>query len=163
MIKEIIKFYIILSLLFCLCIIILFYNNKNNINSDGIVVKVVGNSMEPTYNDGQEIEYHKIDSSINLNVNDIVVFKYDNLLVLKRIIAVGNDTITISDNDIFVNNKYINHLNRTNEYIYNYEYLLNENELFVIGDNINNSIDSVEIGCIYKENIVGLVKECVYD
>lgn len=118
---------------------------------------VDGNSMQPTLKDGQMLLVQKY--NFQVNNNDIVVIKKNNKIIIKRVIGIQKDRISIIDGYVYVN------MNKVDDrYIENpgnviHEITLKENEYFVLGDNRNHSVDSRfdEIGIIEKKNIVGKI------
>lgn len=58
---------------------------------------VLTGSMEPTYKVGSILYYHKVDES-ELGVNDVITFRYDDLVITHRIENItGTDYITKGD------------------------------------------------------------------
>ena len=111
-------------------------------------VRVVGQSMEPTLSDGQWLFTTTHTSA--LNRNDIVVFRYEGQRCVKRVMAVGGDTVLLQDGKIYINQIVYN------DYVYDGEpksYTLSEDEIFVLGDNTRNSQDSRDFGPV-KVNLV---------
>lgn len=115
------------------------------------IIKVSGSSMEPTYHSGNIVLLKK---DRNVNNSDIIVFKRDDITYIKRVIASSKDKVELINGSIKINGVYqelypYNGSNKT--------YILNDNEVFVIGDNYYNSIDSRIIGPIKTEEIIGRV------
>lgn len=117
---------------------------------------VQGDSMCPTLNNGDMVFIKKYD--LKYNYNDIVIIKKKDKTIIKRIVGLPNDSIKI-DNYLYVNGE-----KRENIFIEDAgnsknEIILKENEYFVLGDNINNSIDSRfdEVGIILKNEIIGII------
>lgn len=98
----------------------------------GTVVSVSGDSMYPTMEDGDFVLCSVVKDVDSLEIGDIVVFKKDNKLLIKRILLTEGMTYKQEDTSVFVGN----------------------NELFVIGDNTDNSRDSREFGPISAEDVV---------
>lgn len=112
--------------------------------------------MYPTLKDGDIVYIKKY--NLSFKQNDIVVIKKNKNIIIKRIIGLPNENIEIN-NYVYVNGKkykdlYINNTGDINNIIY-----LKEDEFFVLGDNIENSIDSRfnEIGIIKRNEIIGKV------
>ena len=95
---------------------------------------------------------------LKLKYNDIVVINKDKKTIIKRIVGLPNDKIRIDDylivNDEQFDDKLINNKGKITE-----ELILKSDEYFVLGDNIENSIDSrfEEIGIIKEKEIKGKV------
>lgn len=140
------------------------------------VTQISGESMFPTFTTGDQIMYSRLSTynPFSYKHGDIVVCRFgmkeydeqNNTFVqnntstyIKRIVAVEGDTIEISDGKVFVNDKDV-----TKEYwgeTIVKDTLLRlkvpKGHVFVIGDNINNSIDSRVVNCIPYSNLLGKV------
>ncbi|NLJ16655.1 MAG: signal peptidase I [Clostridiales bacterium] len=115
------------------------------------IIIVEGNSMQPTFNNGKILLAKKGGA---FNKNDIIVFKYKDELLVKRIIAVGKDIVTLCDSSIYINDVKISPFSYEGD---KKEYNLKDDYFFVIGDNYQQSIDSRSFGPVSKENIIGKV------
>jgi signal peptidase I len=91
---------------------------------------------------------------------DIVMFNApdkENTIYIKRIIGVPGDTITISDNQLYINGEL-----QEESYVKNgwtrsegtTEYVVPEGEYFMMGDNRDNSSDSRVWGTVKKDDII---------
>lgn len=129
--------------------------------------KVVGNSMLPTLENGNFVIINKIIYRLKDPQRwDLVGFyeeKIDTKLV-KRIIGMPGDVIDYRDGGIYVNGAALNdpriyHVNDKGNL--NYPFTVPENSYFVVGDNLNSSVDSrySDIGCVTKSQIIGRI-EC---
>lgn len=143
------------------------------------LVRVTGDSMYPTFEDGNILATSKnID---DIKRNDVIVFNVVednaeelegisfytdkngkiNAMFIKRIVGIPGDTIEIKNGNIVLNGREVEkesfekmkEAGKANKPI-----KLKEDEYFVLGDNRNGSIDSREIGPIKKENITNKVK-----
>ena len=117
--------------------------------------------MVPTLLDGDIMILDKIGYRINgLKRFDIVVIKYNNEKIIKRVIGLPGDYIEYKDNIIYVNGKEIKEEYKrdiTNNFSLKdlgYE-KIPENKYLVLGDNRSISKDSRIIGLIDKEDIEG--------
>ncbi|MEI3529692.1 MAG: signal peptidase I [Bacilli bacterium] len=121
-------------------------------------IKVDGTSMTPTLNDGEIMLLNKIDH--NYKRFDIIVVKYNDTRLIKRIIGLPGEHIKFIDNKLYVDNKVIEDVDLDvktadfdlNELNYS---VVPDDCYFVLGDNRNNSTDSRIIGPIEKSNIIG--------
>lgn len=163
----------------CVLVLCMFFTDKDgnlNLSRDGFCsfleeensaneYSVYGDSMSPTLNNQDVVVVTEKDLE-DIEFNDIVVFtveEYPNTYSIKRVIGTPGDEISIENNIVYRNGKEVevqyNDLDRSETFIYSMSVLVKEGELFVLGDNYNNSIDSRIFGCIPVENIKGVVKE----
>lgn len=127
-------------------------------------VIVSGDSMYPTYTEGDEVIYTKFFSKEDIIKNSIVVFNMlntEDMLVIKRVIAVEGDFIEIIDNDVYVNGEilieYCYKDNKLIMYTSDLSYKVDKDEIFVLGDNRNHSIDSRDYGCVKVSSVIGIL------
>lgn len=86
---------------------------------------------------------------------DIVVIKYKDEYLIKRIIGLPGETVYYKDNQLYINGKKVKEKFKheiTKDFS---EITITEGEYFVLGDNRTNSTDSRIIGSINKKNIKG--------
>lgn len=123
---------------------------------------VEGASMEPNF---YQNEYLIIDE-ISYRFNDkqrgeVIIFKNPqntSAYFIKRIIGLPGETVKIEDGHVFVDDELLEE-----SYIETFSsdthepVTLGPDEYFVMGDNRNNSLDSRQLGPIYKDYIIGRV------
>lgn len=128
-------------------------------------VQVDGESMYPTLLDNQILILKKYDHSYDRF--DIVVFKYNNSKLVKRIIGLPGETVSYKNNTLYINNKEIDNINLD---AYTYDFDLSELGLdkipegyyFVLGDNRTNSLDSRMIGLVPENSILGVTNFSIF-
>lgn len=126
-----------------------------------------GNSMNNTLHDGDLLITEKVTKNFkdnNYDRYDVIIFKpnkknnENEKYYIKRIIGLPGETVRIEDGSIYINNNKLSENYGKEEMIdsgsADQEYLLKEDEFFVLGDNRNNSLDSRYIGPVKKEQIL---------
>lgn len=117
---------------------------------------IQGDSMLPSYHNMQIVLVGRQYEDVQRN--DVVLFECETLdaVLVKRIVAIPGDMLTICDEKILINGvatdiPWEGEENRT--------LLLSSNEFFVVGDNYSASIDSrsEEVGIVSIEKIIGKV------
>lgn len=129
------------------------------INAVSARVRVDGQSMRPTLEDGEFLLVNKMEYFFgDVQRGDIVVFHFplnpDEELI-KRVIGLPGDSVKVENSQVSVNGQqlvesYIADIPR-----YSGEWQVAEGHLFVLGDNRNNSNDSKDWGLLPIENVVG--------
>ncbi|MGD8553791.1 MAG: signal peptidase I, partial [Anaerolineales bacterium] len=74
---------------------------------------------------------------------------------IKRVIGLPGDRISIQSGMLFVNDQQLNEPYLAVTPRYSGEWTIDQNEVFVLGDNRNNSSDSQNWGALPLENIIG--------
>jgi len=129
------------------------------INAVSARVRVDGFSMIPTLQDGEYVLVNRLAYRSNLPVRgDIIVFsspQSPDLDLIKRVIGLPGDTVKISDGNVQVNGQMLDEPYIAAAPIYNGEWNVPEGNLFVLGDNRNDSSDSHAWGLLPTENVIG--------
>jgi hypothetical protein len=120
---------------------------------------VIGHSMEPTFRNHQLVVVSKnIDT---IEKNDIVVFKLNNEVLVKKVVEVPGDTYWVQYKYPAVfyeptSNALCGFIDGPKLHYIDKRHILPD-EVFVIGENLNNSVDSRDFGPIKIQNIIGKV------
>ena len=142
--------------------------------------KIPSGSMKPTLQEGDKIMVNKLLYGPNIPFThyripglrepqrgDIVVFKYPEDRkkdFIKRLIAVGGETVEVSDGSILINNERLTvppellkiyYYNRGHYGVDGNAVKVPENCYFVLGDNSDSSRDSRYWGFVPKDDIIG--------
>lgn len=125
------------------------------------VVKYYGTSMSPTLEDGQILIVSKM---AEVQSGDIIAFYYNNKVLVRRVVATGNEQISI---DIFgavsINGEQLNEPYIENKTLgqcnLDFPYNVPTGAFFVLGDNRDVSMDSrlEEIGVVTDDRLIGKV------
>lgn len=127
-------------------------------------VRVEGKSMYPTLNDKVDNDRMVVEKISNYTKSyrrgEIIIFKpYEESknIYVKRIIGLPNDIVEISNGKVYVNGRELkeNYLKAGVETYPKIKIIVPENQVFVLGDNRDNSVDSREIGTVSMDNIKG--------
>ena len=125
---------------------------------------VEGSSMEPTFNNGDQLIVEKFSYYFNEPERyDIIVFPFsENSSYIKRIIGLPGEIIQIKNGQVYLNGEILDENYGKEDRIEDpgladEEIVLAEDEYFVLGDNRNASVDSrkEEVGLIKRSQIEG--------
>lgn len=122
---------------------------------------VDGTSMMPTLMDNERVLVNKIIYRFREpKRGEIVVFPhpiYENndTILIKRVMGLPGDRVEIVQGTLFVNDREIKENYIINDYKSYGPFLVEDNMVFVLGDNRENSLDSRQIGFVEIDNIRG--------
>lgn len=125
---------------------------------------VSGQSMDPTFADGQYLIVDQLSYNFNSPARgDIVIFRYagdTSKFFIKRVVGLPGETVKIVGNEIFIRRPGEEYSELKENYIVevfnaNGEWKVDSDEIFVMGDNRNNSLDSRYFGPIKTNSITG--------
>lgn len=122
-------------------------------------VLVDGYSMQPTLQDGEYILVNKISFRNKLpEYGDIIVFHFPidpGQDFIKRVIGLPGDKIEIGQGEVRVNGQLLQepYIAAAPQYVGTWQ--VPQEQIFVLGDNRNNSSDSHSWGAVPIENVVG--------
>ena len=125
------------------------------------VLRVYGNSMTPTLQNGEIIITVKVSE---FEPGDIISFYYNNKILIKRVIARSGEWVNMdADGNVYVNETLLDepYLDEKAFGDCNIElpYQVPEGRVFVMGDHRSTSVDSRNsaVGCVAQEQIVGKI------
>lgn len=125
------------------------------------VLRIYGNSMTPTLNEGEIVISIK---GADIDHGDVVGVYFGSKLLIKRCIALEHEWVNIDeDGNVYVEGELIDEPYLTEkafgECNLELPYQVPDGSIFVMGDHRETSIDSrnTSVGCIDTENIVGKI------
>ena len=127
-------------------------------------VQCIGISMYPTLVGGEGMFTEKLTYTVSAPQRDDIIicrYPYHTEKCVKRVIAVPGDRISISDGAIYLNGERLDESASWSGYIEDSEMpevTVPERNLFVVGDNRNNSGDSRHVGFIPYWQVKGKVR-----
>lgn len=129
------------------------------INAISARVRVDGLSMNPTLQHGEYVLVNRLTYKTGEpQRGDIIVFSFpldQKQDLIKRVIGLPGETISIRNNQVLVNGVRLEEPYIAQSPIYTGEWTVPEGQLFVLGDNRNDSKDSHQWNYLPMENIIG--------
>lgn len=114
------------------------------------IIIVSGQSMSPSFNNGQIVLMKK---SEKIERNNVVILNKDGEEFIKRVVATNGDIVEQKQGYVFINNMKTFYTTNKDCKAIN----LKENQFFVIGDNYKDSYDSRDYGIINNDDIQGVI------
>ena len=131
------------------------------INTVSERIRVESISMQPTLFPGDYVIVNKLAYRFTSSPErgDVIVFRYppdpDTTPYIKRIIGLPGDQIHIADGKVYVNGQLLLEIYLKVNTNIGGDWNVPSGQLFVMGDNRNNSSDSRKWGFVPLENIIG--------
>jgi signal peptidase I len=122
-------------------------------------VRVESISMQPNLNEGEFVVVNRLAYRWEEpQRGDIIVFRFpgnQEKRYIKRVIGLDGDLISIQEGQVSVNGTILEEPYIAAAPIYEGEWIVEPNKVFVLGDNRNNSNDSKNWGTLEEEAIIG--------
>jgi signal peptidase I len=129
------------------------------INAISARIRVDGSSMEPSLHTGEFVIVNKLSYKFGSpDYGDVVVFHFPRdpeQEYIKRVIGLPGDHVQIYNGKVFVNQQLLDEPYIAAAPAYESTWEVPEGELFVLGDNRNNSSDSHNWGPVPMSNMIG--------
>jgi signal peptidase I len=122
-------------------------------------IRVEGISMEPNLHEGQFVVVNRLAYRwAEPQRGDIIVFRFPlnpKRRFIKRVIGLPGDTLVVRSGQVLINGEVIYEPYLSITPRYNGEWIVGPDEVFVLGDNRNNSSDSQNWGALPLDEIIG--------
>lgn len=120
-------------------------------------VRVENISMQPTLHEGQFILVNKLAYRLgSFERGDIIIFHHDATEdYIKRVIGLPGDKVDVHGGHVYVNGEMLTETYIAAEPQYNGTWQVPEGQIFVLGDNRNQSSDSHQWGFVPSSTVVG--------
>jgi signal peptidase I len=130
-----------------------------SINMISARIRVDGASMEPTLVSGEYVIVNRLSYRLGSpQRGDIIVFHFPRdpkEEYIKRIIGLPGDEVEVKNGAVYVNGQLLNESYLKVKMDYLGTWSVPEGQLFVLGDNRNNSSDSHDWGTVPMDYVVG--------
>ena len=114
-----------------------------------------GYSMEPNISDGDIFRLEELPLA-DLQRGDLIVVENDGKLLLKRLIGLPNESVSIHDGTVFINGTALDEPYEVVAPTYTMDEIqLDHDSYFILGDNRPDSIDSHQLGPVKGDAIKG--------
>jgi signal peptidase I len=136
------------------------------VNAVSARVRIESISMQPTLYEGDFVFVNRLSYKLGEpGRGDVIVFRYppnpDEDPFIKRVIGLPGDEVTVKNGHVLVNNIVIREPYIKASPAYSGTWRVPDNQLFVLGDNRNNSSDSHMWGMVPRDHVIGKA-EVVY-
>jgi signal peptidase I len=116
--------------------------------------------MAPAVKDGDLVMFYRLDRQYA--AGDLLILTFQGSRQIRRVVAIAGDTVDVTENGLMINGSYQQELeiySETRRYAEGTELpvLLNEGEVFVLGDKRDNATDSRLYGPVKTKDTLGTV------
>jgi signal peptidase I len=122
-------------------------------------IRVEGSSMEPSLHDGEFVVVNRLSYRVDQpRPGDIIVFHFPldpSRRFIKRIVGLPGDVIQVEGGHVYVNGQVLHEPYIAAPPRYSGEWTVGPDQLFVLGDNRNNSSDSQNWGMLPLDEVIG--------
>ena len=122
------------------------------------VSRVDGRSMEPTLESGDVVFFTRFNRAYQ-RVDVVLARMPSGEFYVKRVVALSGDTVELKDCEFYVNGQAVELVGQgmclAQEGIVTYPYTVEEGKYFLLGDNLEHSVDSRSFGALPKSSIRG--------
>jgi signal peptidase I len=129
------------------------------INAVSARIRVDGDSMVPTLASGEYVIVSRISYRLSApQRGDIIVFHFPGNPqeeYIKRVIGLPGDEVLVKSGQLYVNGQLLNEIYINVKMDYTGSWHVPAGQLFVLGDNRNNSSDSHDWGTVPMDYVVG--------
>jgi signal peptidase I len=130
-----------------------------SINMISARIRVDGDSMVPTLGTGEYVVVNRLSYRFGSpQQGDIIVFHFPRNPIeeyIKRVIGLPGDEVEVMNGSVYVNGQLLDEGYLNVKMNYTGKWIVPEGQLFVLGDNRNNSSDSHDWGTVPMDYVVG--------
>lgn len=122
-------------------------------------IRVEGSSMEPSLHNGEFVVINRLSYKMDQPQHgDIIVFHFPldpSRRFIKRIVGLSGDVVQVEGGHVYVNGQELHEPYIAAPPRYSGEWNVGQDQLFVLGDNRNNSSDSQNWGMLPLNEVIG--------
>lgn len=120
--------------------------------------RIINNSMEPNLKEGDRVIYYRLDK--NYVATNCVAFRYNGQTQVMRVVAVAGDTVDMTADGLVINGALQSEPDPSKDTLpfkegTTYPVKLKKGEVFLMGDNRPESVDSREFGPVNAKETLG--------
>ncbi|CAI6082962.1 signal peptidase I [Cohnella sp. JJ-181] len=115
-----------------------------------------GDSMSPTLNDGDKMIV-STDLSKGIKAGDLLIIDVNGKEYCKRVVGAAGDRIEVKEEGVYVNDRLLYKADYMPDDAIKPAIVLAEDEFYMLGDNIDNSLDSRVYGPVRRDQVIGRV------
>lgn len=120
--------------------------------------RISNNAMEPNLKEGDRVIYYRLDK--NYVATNCVAFRYNGQTQVMRVVAVAGDTVDMTEDGLVINGALQSEPDPSKDTLpfkegTNFPVQLGEREIFLLGDNRPESVDSRQFGPVNAKDTLG--------
>ena len=120
--------------------------------------KITSNSMEPNIKEGDRVIYYRLDK--NYVATNCVAFRYNDQTQVMRVVAVAGDTVDMTEDGLVINGALQSEPDPSKDTLLlkegaSFPVKLKKGEVFLMGDNRPDSVDSRKFGPVNAKDTLG--------
>lgn len=118
-----------------------------------------GISMYPAVKDGDMVIFYRLDK--NYIASDVLMLEYESETQIRRVVAVAGDTVDITEDGLMINGSLVEENTSGEILLYesgiSFPLTIGPDQVFVLGDNRKDSVDSRMYGAVDIRDTLGKI------